>query len=1006
MTHTPTFPTAAYGWLAPTLAHGAHKMSESYVAPLIAQARGYTTILPDTANPDGTGPETVKTFTRRVGLGDTRSTQAKQVRNAVGPDEDALALPWYPADRVVAANTARMQPGGVAWQIRPRHAIYNADGEPMKYLWPAGSKTIIDLHPSTPNTHATGSGGGLLITEGLRKGDAALTAQLVAHGVSVDELATVEKDPDTARRHLRTILSHIPASEWFTILSLVGVGTWHSHPAWNTINVTGKPCLIAFDADASTNPNVWRQAARMVEFLTGSRGASTAHLVAVPPAFGTTAGVDDALGTGATWANVLTWAAPLPPAPAGAVEAHNPGDVWCDHDNGRTMRKADGPGVIELAGASVRVDRVSVVSEPWEPGARPTVTHDGEVAWVGGDGTVNRATFADIPSGVIISGAPETILDALAPASSGAPLPTSRNDAAEVRATWRETINTANVETAFGTFGPLTVDVDGERRRVWVTSDGAITSDGFLPNVKGRVPGLHPVRVPHVEMSDPSVTAGVEEISADVNLFADRARGYWPAAVGQVITSALSVHAQSRGALVLSMPAQTGKTAAMQLTTSFYGDEAGQGIAVTMNGTAASLRDAGDGASGIVLTLDDATVTVDEQTGRPDPESVDRQKVFRWYARATYNRSAAPMRKVATATGTWRQSTVRKDMTQGVLVSTESVKKLLMGGSDPSTMQRAFVVHGPDESEGVRLRLSLLAREREINPAIVRARKLFAPVLGAVVVDYLHRHEELVEEGLSHDAADQVLADHLLTYPREWARKQGLSEREVEVFAPLAAGWRLVMSLPGGVDDVYDPASRAWHPAEWDDMLTLWRAHQAAMAEEFDAPGADLLRAVSNAIDMGYAHWSNTDPVDRPRTLAVEIGRCDVGEANGDREPGRGDIALIPGQVAVTLNASGDRRLADRVSAILRGDLHAKRTKVTTNGGSRPNAYLITRDVWDRAVSASGAEGLPDLPAEVDDLVGLPDELEVARYRKLAASSDTIRARVGRDWLELHGYTA
>lgn len=230
----------------------AEKLAASAVAPLVAAARGYAHI----AEAD---PATAK----MTGVGNLGGAAGNRFKKLVGRD-GALYMPWYrPA---VARREPTGRPGSSADQFRPVEPLFNEkSGKYAKYEFIGGRPTVIDIHPATP-------GGWLehtaftLITEGILKGDAGLTGMLRAAGIPDDQL---RYDDDTVDPIpvLRALMRRVPEADRTMIMSLGGVGNWHSHPEWNDMNLKHRTVLIAFDGDLDTNPNVYKQGAALWQKL-------------------------------------------------------------------------------------------------------------------------------------------------------------------------------------------------------------------------------------------------------------------------------------------------------------------------------------------------------------------------------------------------------------------------------------------------------------------------------------------------------------------------------------------------------------------------------------------------------------------------------------------------------------------------------------------------------------------------------------------------------------------
>ena len=310
MTNTP--------WTAPdyhpaiTLS-GAKKLADSGVAPLVAVARGYSTVL-DRAGALAIAEKSAAVTAAR-GLG-------TQLARMVAGDEDILIIPWFQAARVSEQGTAVKS---YTTQMRPSVPRVNEKtGKARKYEFLPGEQTTLDFHPSTP-VEWISSSLQVLMTEGVLKGDSALTAQLRANGIADDELA-LPADLGSARQTLADLMLRVPRDARVSILSFGGVGNWRNHNDWHAIQLKDRKVLVAFDGDTATNYNVWKQANDLFGFIDSKNGqpyllnlasleVGTAMLAAgLDPE--EKLGIDDYLTKVGSWADVLTCVQPdLPPQP-------------------------------------------------------------------------------------------------------------------------------------------------------------------------------------------------------------------------------------------------------------------------------------------------------------------------------------------------------------------------------------------------------------------------------------------------------------------------------------------------------------------------------------------------------------------------------------------------------------------------------------------------------------------------------------------------------------------
>jgi len=157
--------------------------------------------------------------------------------------------------------------GVVGCQIRPDSPRSTKDGKLVKYETPAKFRMVLDVHPRTlpmlGNPKVP-----LIVTEGVRKADAAVTQGLAA-------------------------------------VALLGVWNWRGStddggktalPDWESIALNDREVYLAFDSDVMTKPAVHAALARLRRFLQ-SRGA-VVKVVYLPETNGAKVGLDDYFADG------------------------------------------------------------------------------------------------------------------------------------------------------------------------------------------------------------------------------------------------------------------------------------------------------------------------------------------------------------------------------------------------------------------------------------------------------------------------------------------------------------------------------------------------------------------------------------------------------------------------------------------------------------------------------------------------------------------------------------
>lgn len=213
----------------------------------------------------------------------------------------ALVIPTYSPDGVT-----------MSLQVRPdRPRVRN--GKSIKYETPAGSRCILDIHPSM-HTAARDASRTLWITEGVKKGDA-----LTSRGECS--------------------------------VSLTGVWNWQRAgeplPCWEHVALEGREVLVAFDSDVMVKPEVQLALERLVAFLEG-RGATVLVVYLSDAPDGSKVGVDDYLAGGGTVAEMRLMARRYKRAELGMVRlsrderlAVAAEDLWQRWRRMRTVKQSE-----------------------------------------------------------------------------------------------------------------------------------------------------------------------------------------------------------------------------------------------------------------------------------------------------------------------------------------------------------------------------------------------------------------------------------------------------------------------------------------------------------------------------------------------------------------------------------------------------------------------------------------------------------------------------------------
>ena len=291
---------------------GAHKLADSAVAPLVAAARPYSTA-------DASNHQDIRT---QIGV-DGRKKQGGRFKDACLTG-DAMVMPAYRFNEVIAAQEHGTPPTAAYYQFRPHEPSQYADPKTgkvkeMKYEVVSGQELAICAHPAAPASWVTGTAP-LLLAEGLLKADSAFTALLLAHGVTRDDLALDDTitDVDAARAALAALCDRVPEDSRVAVLSMSSCNSWNNKSEWASVGLRGRDMWVGLDADVSSNLNVWREAKQLFDFLKARH--ATPHLLAptglvetVNGAATAKWGIDDYLSHIGDWPSLLTYLTPALP---------------------------------------------------------------------------------------------------------------------------------------------------------------------------------------------------------------------------------------------------------------------------------------------------------------------------------------------------------------------------------------------------------------------------------------------------------------------------------------------------------------------------------------------------------------------------------------------------------------------------------------------------------------------------------------------------------------------
>lgn len=285
----------------------ADKLADSAVAPLIAAARGYETVVEDN----------VDEATKRLNLPRKNSAQGKRIANSVTRG-DLLIMPWYTTEDLAYAARRNEDPKPITIQYRPsRPDVHPKTGREMKYEFVSGSKTPVAVHPAYPREWID-SAPTVLLAEGLLKGDSAMTGYLLDAGVAPADLAWSGGGARAARERLAEILDSIDPEKRIVVFTIGGVDNWKNNSEWRDLELRDRNAWLGIDGDVSTNPHVYRAANELWDFLATKKRARVGLIAPTvrAPEGDKKVGIDDYLSHFGNWRGLLSMLSPtLPPPP-------------------------------------------------------------------------------------------------------------------------------------------------------------------------------------------------------------------------------------------------------------------------------------------------------------------------------------------------------------------------------------------------------------------------------------------------------------------------------------------------------------------------------------------------------------------------------------------------------------------------------------------------------------------------------------------------------------------
>ncbi|MHA3723766.1 hypothetical protein ACXR2T_07795 [Leucobacter sp. HY1910] len=325
---------------------GADKLADSQIAPLVAAVRGYRSF----TDPDSS--RAAINYSVPDGRKNASTYSLSQVNEYLANDGDIMMMPWY-STQAVSLTTDEQFPRMMTCQMRPKHAQMDSDGRPKKYLFPPKSTIPVSLHPGFTKDWMN-SAPRVIITEGVIKEDALLTAMMLSSGIPEEALKLpplTESEADEWRRgpgrdQLRAQLMQVPSERRLLPMGVPGVHGW-SESNFGPIAMDGREIVIAFDGDTTTNPAVHQAFSKLWDAIGIRNGrprlldlgsdAALAQIRAVPEYthIGVTdaagkrpmLGVDDFLSHIGTFDELLSYITDRkPPRPSSKADGYQSGD--------------------------------------------------------------------------------------------------------------------------------------------------------------------------------------------------------------------------------------------------------------------------------------------------------------------------------------------------------------------------------------------------------------------------------------------------------------------------------------------------------------------------------------------------------------------------------------------------------------------------------------------------------------------------------------------------------
>ena len=952
------FTAADFSWMRPAEAHGAGKLSASAVAPLVASARGYFTIDPDAPKEGAT----------KLGVRSMNSAAGRQIKNA-SETGDAMAMPWFAAASVAEAATSGRAVEMTTYQLRPSVPVINSKGKLAKYVLPAGSASVLDVHPATPAGWFTNAPT-VVLAEGLLKADSALTAMLLDAGISREELASSRGgEPAAAHEALRALMEAVPVEKRVLIISLVGSGNWHQNADWNAISFRGRAAWVALDADVATNAAVWKQADQLINFLESpSKKAAEVHLVKVPAVDGDPkAGLDDFFGAGGQWAAVQGMLGSMPGRPelemigsAGRIAEVRIGDgitvaIVKKEVNGESSEVKQ-----VIAEAAVVIEKVETVRGAVE-GMKEESAISGQVSWVtrrAGRQELRQHRFVGIPLSALI-GRSASVATFLAAATGGkaAGAVVDRRHEGDTLDAWRESLGRATPVERIRTSGLIYRD----GRLGYVTSEGMHTSEGVDPTVRTDIPHLPAITMPFVQLDEEGmvasparaseIVAAADQIIQAGEILNKSQGGLWEANIGFNVTiSALDI--QAKTTILFFGTRGFGKTTCGVTASGWNGPAWMDAAAIKLNGTPAQLKSMGEDGNNIVLFADDAR-NADPLAPQNKQFDALRQVIDRYIRRGNEPEISLSDGKVLGANGGYVTRVPLRGAVRSTLISGEDLDAL---GLDASTVQRGIswtvspanpLYRGSGEADPVREALKESNAQALIKSVIIQEN--LAQAWGETEDErregfhfWGRRYEEIGRKVLRQG------------FPE-------MTERDLGGLGPILGGIAAFATVAAKAAMVAGESREErqrfydWREQAWRSVGEAWKRHRATYAEAQERTWQPVVERLVELFALRVDDGQPQPHLDGP--VIGSVGATGIGDG--------GDIALFPGAIADLLSKHGYHGMTSRkLGSILKEIIKSRKHSVRIKGSRAPiSAWLIDGSKWRLVASESATEGDAGLPA-------------------------------------------